>query len=369
MTDSDYMRRALDLAAQGRGLTHPNPMVGAVAVQNGTVIGEGFHPGPGQPHAEVFALKNMPEGAPGVALYVTLEPCAFHGRTPPCADLVIQKGVSRVVCAMADPDVRVSGRGIEKLKAAGIAVSAGLLEAEARALNQAYIKHRTTGLPFVALKLAQTLDGCIATTSGDSKWITSEASRTRGHAMRAQADAILIGSGTVQADNPALSVRLAPGRSPVKIALDSRLEISPKAKIFSGAPLVIATAEGAPQARIATLEAAGAQIWCLPAHNGRPDLTHVLRKAADAGWLHVLIEGGAQVAASALKAGLVDRLFVFIAPKLLGAGLPSIGALGIAHIAEAIALQDIHIERIGDDLLYSARPVVNQKSSYGMRTK
>ena len=257
--------------------------------------------------------------------------------------------------------MRVSGRSIEKLKTAGIAVSVGLLEAEARALNQAYIKHRTTGLPFVALKLAQTLDGCIATTSGDSKWITSEASRTRGHAMRAQADAIMIGSGTAKADDPALSVRLAKGRSPVKIVLDSRLEISTKAQIFSGAPLVVATVEDAPQSRIAALEAAGAQVWPLPAHHGRPDLEQVLRKTAEAGWLHVLIEGGSQVAASALKAGLVDRLFVFIAPKLLGAGLPSIADLGIASVSNAMALEDIAIERIGDDLLYSARPVMHQK--------
>lgn len=358
MKDMAYMRRALDLAKKGLGLTHPNPMVGAVAVQQGAIVGEGFHPGPGQPHAEVFALQGVPDGAPGVTVYVTLEPCAFHGRTPPCADLLIQKGVSRAVCAMIDPDARVSGRGIEKLRAAGIAVSVGLLEAEARALNEAYVKHRTTGLPFVKLKLAQSLDGCIATASGDSKWITSEASRARGHAMRAQADAIVVGSGTVRADDPALSVRFAEGRSPVKIVLDSRLSISPTAKIFSGAPLVVAAAEDAPRDRVAAFEAAGAQVWRVSAPGGRPDIERVLRKAADAGWLHVLIEGGHEVAASVLKAGLVDRLAVFVAPKLMGKGLPSIGDLGIACAGQAIALEDIAIERIGDDFLYTARPLV-----------
>ncbi len=355
MTDTDYMRRALVLAAKGQGQTHPNPMVGAVAVQHGVIIGEGYHPGPGKPHAEVFALQTVSDGTPDVTVYVTLEPCAFYGRTPPCADLLVKKGVSRVVCAMPDPDKRVSGRGFEILQAAGIGVDVGLLEDEARHLNEPYIKHRTTGLPFVTLKLAQSIDGCIATLSGDSKWITSEASRVRGHVLRAEVDAILTGIGTVRVDDPELSVRHVAGKSPAKIVLDSQLAISTKARVFNGAPLFLATGDGVSEDRLLACESVGAKIWRLPATGGWPELKRVLEKAADAGFLHVLIEGGRTVTASALREGLVDRIVVFIAPKILGAGLSSVGDLGIDRVASALNLFHIDIERLGDDVVYSAR--------------
>ncbi|MCZ6636272.1 MAG: bifunctional diaminohydroxyphosphoribosylaminopyrimidine deaminase/5-amino-6-(5-phosphoribosylamino)uracil reductase RibD [bacterium] len=353
MTDIDYMRRALELAARGRGRVHPNPMVGAVAVRDGRVVGEGFHPGPGQPHAEVFALKEVAAGTPGVTVYVNLEPCSFVGRTPPCADLLVEKGVTRVVCAMSDPDERVSEKGFARLKGAGIDVIVGVLEAEARALNAAYVKHRTTGLPYVTLKLAQTLDGRIATASGDSKWISSEASRVRAHRLRADADAILIGSGTLKADDPELSVRHVEGESPAKIVLDSRLEISTGAKVFEGAPLWLATSEGVSNRRLQEVEAAGAGVWVIGG-GGRPGLLDVLRLAADKGYLHVLIEGGGQVAASALRGNLVDRVAVFVAPKILGEGISSVGDLGIDRISDAVELDLVEVEQIGNDLFYAA---------------
>ena len=360
MTDVDYMRRTLELAARGRGRVHPNPMVGAVAVRDGRVVGEGFHPGPGQPHAEVFALREVAAGTPGVTVYVNLEPCAFVGRTPPCADLLVEKGVTRVVCAMADPDDRVSEKGFDRLKGAGIDVTVGVLEAEARALNVAYVKHRTTGLPYVTLKLAQTLDGQIATASGDSKWITSQASRVRAHRLRADADAILIGSGTLKADDPELSVRHVEGESPAKIVLDGRLEISTGAKVLEGAPLWVATSEGVSNRRLQEVVAAGAGVWVIGG-DGRPDLHDVLKLAADKGYLHVLIEGGGQVAASALRGNLVDRVAVFVAPKILGKGISSVGDLGIDRIADAVELDLVEVERIGDDLFYAA-DVVGQNS-------
>lgn len=227
-------------------------------------------------------------------------------------------------------------------------------------MNEADLKHQK--LPFVTLKLAQTLDGNIATKCGDSKWITSKASRTRGHQLRADADAVLVGRGTVMADDPELSVRYVKGSSPTKIVLDSRLEISLDAKIFDGAPLIFATSETVCHERIVARENLGAQVWQVPAINGQPNLRDVLQKAADVELLRVLIEGGSQIAASALKAGLVDRLVVFIAPKVMGVGLPSVGDLDIDAVADAIILADVDIEQVDGDILYTARPVYSEKT-------
>ena len=355
MTDADYMRLALELAERGRATARPNPMVGAVAVQGGRILGRGHHPGPGQPHAEVFALEPVPDGARDLTLYVSLEPCCHAGRTPPCTEHVIRKGVGRVVCAMVDPDPRVSGRGIAKLRDAGIQVDVGLLEDEARRLNEVYVVHRASGLPFVTLKLAQTLDGYIAAPSGDSRWISSRASRARAHRLRAEADAVLVGSRTVQIDDPELSVRHVDGRNPVKIVLDSRLRIQVGAKVFNGSPLILAAAEGAPDAGQRELESAGARIWRVPADHGRPRLREVLARAAAEDLMHVLIEGGSEVAASALREGLVHRLAVFIAPKLLGGGIRAVNGLGVSRVADALPLEEIEVERFEDDIFYTAK--------------
>lgn len=355
MTDVDYMRLALSLAENGRRRVRDGALVGAVAVRDGQVVGKGYYPESGKPHAEVYALEGLADGTPDVTLYVTLEPCAHTGRTPPCVDLLIKRGVARVVCGMVDPDRRVSGRGIDRLREAGVRVEVGVLEEEARRLNEAYVKHRTTGFPFVTLKLAQTLDGRIATASGESKWISSEASRVRAHGLRAEASAVMVGRKTVDADDPALTVRHLEGTDPVKIVLDSRLEISRDARVFDGAALILAAAQGVSKKKIEAMEERGARVWvCLPA-DGRPMVRDVLSRAGDEGITHVLIEGGGTVAASAMRERLIDRLAVFIAPAILGNGIDSVGDLGINRISDAILLNEIDVDWTGCDLFYTAR--------------
>lgn len=355
MTDVDYMRLALSLAENGRGRVRDGALVGAVAVQDGQVVGKGYYPESGKPHAEVYALEGLADGTPDVTLYVTLEPCAHTGRTPPCVDLLIKRGVARVVCGMVDPDRRVSGRGIDRLREAGVRVEVGVLEEEARRLNEAYVKHRTTGFPFVTLKLAQTLDGRIATTLGESKWISSCASRVKAHGLRAEASAVLVGRGTVDADDPALSVRHMDGPDPAKIVLDSRLEISRDAKIFDGEALILAAAHGVSKKKIEAMVERGARVWvCMP-KDGRPMLRDVLSRAGAEGITHVLIEGGGTVAASAMRDRLVDRLAVFIAPAILGKGIESVGDLGITRMADAILLNEVDVDWTGRDLFYTAR--------------
>ncbi len=355
MTDVDYMRLALSLAEKGRGRVRDGALVGAVAVRNGQILGHGYYPESGKPHAEVYALEGVADGTPDLTLYVTLEPCAHTGRTPPCVDLLIRKGVARVVCGMVDPDRRVSGRGIGRLREAAIRVDVGVLEGEARRQNEVFVKHRTTGFPFVTLKLAQTLDGRIATASGESKWISSDVSRTRAHGLRAEATAVMVGRGTVDADDPALSVRHLDGVDPVKIVLDSRLEISRKAKVFDGAPLILAAARGVSKKKIEAMEECGARVWICSQMDGRPMLRDVLSRAGNEGITHVLIEGGGTVAASAMRDRLIDRLAVFIAPVILGKGIDSVGDLGITRMADAILLNEVDVDWTGPDLFYSAR--------------
>lgn len=355
MTDAEYMRLALDAAGKGRGATSPNPMVGAVAVREGEVIGTGYHPGPGQPHAEVFALEGLGDALPDVTLYVTLEPCSIIGRTPSCAELILSRGIGRVVCAMEDPDARVSGRGIRRLREAGVEVTVGVLAQEAEALNEAYVKHRSTGLPFVTLKLAMTVDGYIATANGDSRWITCEESRSRAHGLRAEADAVMVGINTVRADDPELTVRLAPGRSPAKIVLDSQLALADlnDAKLYGGASVVVVCSEDAEDDRESKIEADGGRIWRFS--GARPSLRDVLRRAADEGFLHVLIEGGGIVAGAALEDDVVDRLVLFIAPRLLGGGVRGVEGLRLDSIDASVPLEQVEIEKVGCDLMYAAR--------------
>jgi len=363
MTDSDYMRMALELAEKGRGLTSPNPMVGAVAVRGGQVVGTGYHPGPGHPHAEVFALEGLEAGLRDVTLYTTLEPCSFVGRTPACVDLILDRGVGRVVCAMEDPDPRVAGTSVGRLKDAGVKVETGVLLDAAEQLNEAYVKHRLTGLPFVTLKLAMTADGYLATASGDSRWITGEPARIRAHAMRAAADAVMVGLGTVLADDPELTVRHLSGRSPQKIVLDSRLEIAgrPEAKVFQGERVYVACREDADVSRALKVESAGGTLWRFP--GDRPSLRGVLRQAAEQGFLNVLIEGGGSVAGSAMAEDVVDRLALFVAPKILGGGVRAVEGMRLDHVADAVPLEDVVVEPVGEDILYTAR--VGERSRGG----
>ena len=359
--DARWMRRALRLAA--KGFTPPNPMVGCVIVRDGEVVGEGYHPAAGQPHAEVFALQAAGERARGATAYVTLEPCCHWGRTPPCTDALIAAGVARVVAAATDPNPLVNGRGLEALRVAGIAVSVGTLEAEARRLNEAFVHFHTVGTPFLTLKAAMTLDGKIATYSGDSKWITGEAARRYVHRLRAQSGAVMIGIGTLLADDPLLTARLQqeePPRQPLRIVVDSRLRTPTDAQAVRFAaqspadrPLLIATTESADRARECALQREGVEILRLPAgEDGRVDLAALCAHLAHRRIISVLVEGGGTLHAALLETRLAHKALFFIAPMLVGgrnAPTPVEGS-GVAAISQAIPLDSLRVRRFGTDL-------------------
>jgi diaminohydroxyphosphoribosylaminopyrimidine deaminase/5-amino-6-(5-phosphoribosylamino)uracil reductase len=355
--DAAWMRRALKLAAKGRGRTAPNPMVGAVVVRDGRSVGEGYHPRAGEPHAEVFALRAAGDAAAGATLYVTLEPCCHHGRTPPCTDAILAAGVRKVVAAMGDPFPKVSGGGFRVLREAGVDVDVGLLEAEAIDLNRAYVKVQRTGLPWVTLKMAMTLDGKIATRTGDSRWVTGEAARRHVHRLRDWNDAVLVGSGTALADDPELTARLPRARNPVRVIADRRARLPVSSKLANTAhqtPTILLTAKGA---EAGSLEARGIQLERIPHSADRLDLRAALARLAERGLHSVLCEGGAGLAGSLLEAGLVDEIAWFIAPKLVGGreAPGPIGGAGVENMVEAIQLEDIRIRRLGPDLLLTAR--------------
>jgi diaminohydroxyphosphoribosylaminopyrimidine deaminase / 5-amino-6-(5-phosphoribosylamino)uracil reductase len=356
-SDEKWMARALELAALGRGKTSPNPLVGAVVVANQCLIGEGYHPAVGQAHAEVFALNAAAGNTKGSTVYVTLEPCSFHGRTPPCAQALIQAGVTRVVVAMEDPDSRVSGKGIHYLRQAGVDVNVGVLEPEARQLNAAYIHHRTSGKPLVLLKIAQTLDGQIATQSGQSQWITGQEARSRVHLMRSESDAVLVGVGTVLADDPLLSVRHIAGPQPRRVVLDTTGRTPSHARILvpiDDTTTLVYVTERADLRERRRIEASGA--LCLPmprSGDGKIDIGHVLLDLGERDIMDLMIEGGQGIATSFLKARAAQRMACFVAPRLLGTGIPAIGDLGITHMNGTVCVSDVLIEQLGDDLLIS----------------
>ena len=353
--DVRWMRRALRLAARGRGTTSPNPMVGAVVVKRGRVVGEGYHREAGGPHAEVYALRQAGAGAAGATAYISLEPCPHHGRTPPCTEALAAAGVSRVVAACLDPDARVNGKGLRWLSRRGIRTEAGVLEVEARKLNEAYFKRVTSGLPFVSLKTAMSLDGKTATAGGESKWITGEKARAFGHRLRGNHDAVMVGIGTVLADDPELTVRLAKGRTPLRVVIDSRARTPVGARLIGAdeKPPLIVTAREAPVARRRRLAEAGATVWVARSRAGRIDLRSLLRRLARHGVQSILLEGGGTLAAGALADGLVDRVYFFVAPKLIGgerAPTPVDGP-GVGRLASAAKLGALRTRRIGEDLL------------------
>ena len=361
------MRVALGLAARALGRVAPNPAVGAVLVAGGRVLGRGVTGDGGRPHAEAVALEEAarrwgPAATRGATAYVTLEPCSHHGRTPPCTEALIAAGIARLVAPIEDPDPRVSGRGFAALRAAGIAVNVGLLAEEARDLNAGFLSVAERGRPWVVLKLAQSLDGRIATATGESRWITGPLARRRVHLMRARADAVLVGAGTARADDPRLDVRL-PGfeAHPVRVVIDTRLELDAGARLLGTAgdhPLWIVHGPAADAARRRALAAAGAQLLEVRAGpKGRPDLKAALEALADRGLTRVLVEGGGEIAAALVRAGLVDELTVFSAGSVVGAdGRPSTGPLGLKRLADAPRFALCHVERIGGDLLTRWRP-------------
>lgn len=352
------MRAALALARRGLGNAWPNPAVGCVLVKDGRVIGRGWTQPGGRPHAETEALRRAGEAARGATAYVTLEPCSHHGRTPPCCEALAGAGIARVVMAMRDPDPRVNGRGLAMLRSAGIVVEEGLLGAEARALNAGFFRRIQAGMPMVTLKLASTLDGRIATASGESRWITGEAARREVHALRARHDAILVGSGTVLADDPDLTCRI-PGMERVpmlRVVADARLRTPPAARLVQGAelaPVLIITAPGHPPAAQAPFIAAGADIVTVPAHAaGGLDLPSLLRALGRRGVTRVLAEGGAGLAAALLRQGLVDRLVWFHAPAVMGGdGHPALRGLRLAALSAMPRFRRTAQRALGDDML------------------
>ncbi len=355
MEDEHWMRKVLHLAEKGKGRTSPNPMVGAILVKKGKVVGEGYHAKAGEAHAEIIALDRAKKGARGATLYINLEPCTHYGKTPPCAPRVIEAGVKRVVIGMEDPNPLVRGKGIRTLKKAGLYVRVGILEKECRRLNEAFCKYISVKEPFVILKVAATLDGKIAARDGDSKWISGEASRRFVHKLRDQVDGVLVGIGTVLRDDPLLTARVKGGRNPYRIVLDSRLKIPEKAKVFGDAPprVVIATTELAPEDKIESLEKRGVRILSVDSKEGRVNLKPCLSKLGEIGIMSVLVEGGSEVNGSFLDEGLIDKLLLFLSPRLIGDHrAPGIfGGRGVPSLQEAVPLKEMKVKRIGEDVL------------------
>ncbi len=351
------MALAIAEASKGLGRTHPNPAVGAVIVKGGKIIARGFHARAGTPHAEAVALAQAGAKARGATLYSTLEPCNHHGRTPPCSEAIVSAGIARVVYGSDDPNPLVNGKGRRRLLAAGLQVEGGVLREETDALNRPFFKSITSGLPWVTLKAGITLDGKVATRTGSSKWITGEPARQAAHQLRDRADAIVVGVGTVQADDPRLTTRIPNGRTAVRVVLDSHLSASPRAAIFDVAPgrTVVATLEPGTHPRAKALARRGVEVWSLPAKQGRVSLRALLARLAREGLLHVLVEGGAEVHGAFLTAKLVDEVVLFVAPKLFGhGGLTWTGGLNVKTAAEALALGPVTVEQVGGDLLLRA---------------
>lgn len=353
------MRRALALARKGIGRTAPNPAVGSVIVQNGTIVGEGWHRQAGTPHAEIHALRGAVTRARGADVYVTLEPCCHFGKTPPCADALVAAGVKRVVIGMVDPNPKVSGQGIAQLQFAGIEVVTGILEEECRSINRPFIKHITTGLPYVTLKSAMTLDGKTATTSGDSRWVTGEKARQQVHALRSISDAVMVGVGTVFADDPLLTSRIKGGRDPRRVIVDSTLRMPLQAKVFhagSSAGTIVATCS-ADTSRIGAVESLGAEVLRCRNLNGRVDLHDLMTLLGGMGVQSILLEGGAQLAGALLHARLIDRCIFFYAPRLLGGdGTGLFAGAAVERMADAIPMENISVKRCGDDIMIEGEP-------------
>ncbi len=359
MNDVHYMKLALKLAAKGQGYASPNPMVGAVLVKQNRIIGQGYHRCCGENHAEVNAIENATEDVEGSTLYVTLEPCCHHGRTPPCTDRIIQHKIARVVIGSVDSNPQVACRGIRTLQQSGIEVESGVLEREYRAFNEVFFHYMETGLPFVTIKYAQTLDGRIATAEGQSQWISSPPSLKFVHRLRARHDAILVGVGTVLQDDPELTVRLVRGRNPIRIVVDSHLKIPESAKLLrtaSQTQTIIATTQNSTAPRAKLLAEMGAHILRIDADaQGRVNLKKLLEAMASRNVSSVLVEGGSQIITSFLKHNLANRLIAVIAPKILGRGTDAVGDLQISDLGAARKLTFQKVSRLGEDIIIDSR--------------
>ena len=364
--DATYMARALELARKGVYSTHPNPRVGCVIVRDGQIVGEGWHVRAGEPHAEVHALRQAGEKAQGATAYVTLEPCSHHGRTPPCADALVNAGVARVVAAMQDPNPDVAGRGLLRLMSAGIAVQSGVLEGEARALNKGFLKRMEHGLPYVRVKLAMSLDGRTAMASGESQWITGPEARSAVQRLRAQASVVLTGADTVLADNARLTVRpdelglnaeltaLAVTRPPLRVLIDGRLRVPLDAPFFKAGNALVATCAAASARERYSDE--GHELLALPSSGGHVDLRKLLVELASRGVNDVLVEAGPKLAGAFTRLGLVDEFQIFVAGKFMGSSARPLLDLPLAQMSESLELKIVEMRAVGNDWRVIAIP-------------
>ena len=358
-TDLKFMKRALALARKGIGRTSPNPAVGCIIVKDGTIIGEGWHRKAGSPHAEIHALNMAADAARGADVYVTLEPCCHTGATPPCTDALIKAGVRRVVAGMRDPNPRVSGGGLVALNQAGIETVCGVLESDCRAINRPFIKHSESGLPYVTYKCAMTLDGKIASITGESRWISCQESRKYVHRMRARNDAVMVGVDTILADNPQLTVRHVKGCNPLRIIVDSSLRTPTSVEILSGLmarnTIIACTEEDLSLHQRYLLN--GATVLVCNSLEGRVDLRDLLEKLGMLGVQSILLEGGSRLAGDALTRGLIDECVFFYAPKVIGSdGFSPFAITGITDMSQSVTFSDLSVRRIGSDIVVSARP-------------
>lgn len=350
MDDGFFIQRTIRLAEKARGMTSPNPMVGAVIVKDGEILAEDFHRKPGTPHAEALVIQKAGDSARGSVLYVNLEPCCHTGkRTPPCTKSIINAGIAKVVAGMKDPNPKVSGMGFLELQQAGVEVVSGVLEDKAKKLNEAYIKFITTGIPFVTLKIAMTLDGKIATPEGQSKWITGEKARKAVHRLRSNADAVITAIGTVKADDPRLTARIRGGRNPLRIVIDPQLDIPADAKILTTPPGTVIVTQ-ANDSRTDYLEKKGVQILN---YQGKLDLNWLIRKLGEMHFTSVLIEGGSSLNSHALEDRIVDKVIFFIAPKIIGGkeSFPAVGGKSFQKLEEAFRVTGTVMKRLGEDFL------------------
>ncbi len=366
MNDEHYMQMALDLAVQGRGCTSPNPLVGAVVVKNGIVVGRGFHQFAGGAHAEVHAIDAAGDAARGATLYVNLEPCNHTGRTPPCTHKIVAAGLQRVVMAMRDPNPQVAGGGAGFLEAQGVETTCGVCEEQALGLNEVFIKYIRTGRPFVTAKCAATLDGRMATRTGDSKWVTGEESRAFVHELRHAVDAIMVGVGTIAADDPLLTTRLQgrPSKDPIRVILDTRLQIAPTARVLnhcSEAETILVVGQETSASVRTRLPLKGVRVIEGEIRDGLLDLDRLMNQLGRMGVTSILIEGGGRTLGSAFRAGIVDKICFFYAPLLSGGddGVPICSGAGAETMQDCIRLDRIHTRRFGDDVMIEGYVIRN----------
>ena len=363
LNDEYYMRLALRLAKKGAGRVSPNPMVGAVVVDpSGNVVSTGYHPKFGELHAERIALEKLEYNAHGSTLYVNLEPCCHYGKTPPCTEAIIKSGIKRVVIGVLDPNPKVAGKGVEILKKHGIEVKVGVLEEECRWLNRGFFKWVAKGIPYVVLKWAQTIDGKIATVTGDSKWISSEKALDYAHRLRAESDAVLVGKTTVFRDDPMLTVRRVKGISPTRVVLDSKLDLPIQRKIFDVPPKTVVFTVSDNCEKIETLRRKGVEVITVSRdEKGKVNLTDVLKKLGEMGITKLLVEGGALVHGTFIKKGLVDEFQIIISPKIFGSGVNCVCGIEAQMVSEAYVLKFIKVKKLGEDVLIVAKPMENRE--------